>query len=154
MISKLESFWIRFIIRFAIGFLFLFAALGQFGYGGQLSVESAKKFGDALSKGFNGTWMGDITVGVFTGLDFARFFLTALPFIFSLLAVMILTGLGCRIALRAGAILLICLGLGKYMQGPEGITTTANDYLFAFIICVALFFYGLADRERQVEAAA
>ncbi len=154
MISKLESFWIKFILRFAFGFLFLFAALGQFGYGGEISVASAIKFGKDLSGGFRGTWFADLGVGDFTGLDFSRMFLTALPFIFSVLSLMILTGLGCRIALRLGAILLISLGLGKYMQGPEGITTTALDFLFAFIICVGLFFYGLADRERSSEAAA
>ena len=154
MISKLESFWIRFILRFAIGFLFLFAAIGQFNSGGQISLDGARKFADTLSKGFASTWMADIKLGAYTGVDFSWGFLYALPFIFSLLATMILTGIGARIALRAGALLLVCLGLGKYMQGPEGIATTANDYLFALIICIGLFFYGLADREREASAAA
>jgi|SRR5437867_3265556 len=152
MISKLESFWIRFIIRFAIGFLFLFAALGQFNFGGEISVESAKKFADSLSSGFKSTWLADIAIGDYTGVDVARWFLLGLPFAFSLLAAMILTGIGCRLALRLGAILLVCLGLGKYMQGPEGITTTATDYLFALIICVGLFVYGLLDRQKEVPA--
>lgn len=179
MISKLESFWIKFILRFAIGFLFLFAALGQFSVPGMIPEETArkfedkshvlggdgilgrcaraavalhynvKKFAEQLSGGFKSTWIADIRIGEVTGLDMVAWFLYALPYVFTLLAAMILTGLGTRIALRAGALLLVCLGLGKYLQGPEGIATTANDFLFALIICIGLFFYGLERRHAH-----
>jgi|RhiMethySRZTD1v2_1073278.scaffolds.fasta_scaffold50635_2 hypothetical protein len=142
-VSKFERFWIKFILRFAIGFLFLFAAIGQFNAGGEPGVESARTFAKNLSGGFKSTWIADVQLGQYTGLDVVQGFLFGLPFAFLLLSAMILTGIGVRIALRAGAILLICLGLGKYMQGPEGIATTANDFLFALIICIGLFFYGL-----------
>lgn len=179
MISKLESFWIKFILRFAIGFLFLFAALGQFNVSGTIPEETArkfedkeqllgregivgkaaragvalhynvKKFADGLAGGFKSTWVADIEVAGFTGAQFTGWFLYGLPYAFTLLAAMILSGIGTRIALRAGALLLVCLGLGKYLQGPDGIATTANDFLFALIICIGLFFYGLEKRPAQ-----
>ena len=151
MVSALERFWIKFILRFAIGFLFLLAAIGQFMAGGQDIKEGPKKFADGLSGGFKSTWLADIQVGAYSGLDFAWWFLYCLPFAFAGLSVLILTGILVRPALRAGALLLVCLGLGKYMQGPEGITTTANDFLFALIICIGLFFYAL-ERKPAREA--
>ena len=144
MISKVESFWIKFILRFAIGFLFLFAALGQFYYGGADTLDGPRVFAENLSRGFASTWLADGN----RQFQRARFVLVPLQLapIFTGLAVLILTGIFVRPALRLGAILLVCLGLGKYMQGPEGIATTANDFLFALIICIGLFFYGLERR--------
>ena len=67
----------------------------------------------------------------------------------------ILTGILLRPALRAGALLCICFGLGKYTQND--IATTAADFLFALIICLGLYFMSVCDaqakaRARQVEA--
>jgi hypothetical protein len=160
MISRAESFWIAFIVRFAFGFLFLFAALGIFKHG----VEA---FANGLSGPLADTWMGDIeasVVSLSTGLfssqavpfedasrsAFLKGFLTALPYVMCGLAVCILTGILLRPALRIGALLLVMLGLGKYLQND--VAATANDFFFAFMICAGLFFLGLRRRTEVVVA--
>jgi uncharacterized membrane protein YphA (DoxX/SURF4 family) len=141
MVSKLERFWITIILRFAMGFFFLLASLQQFSAAGPLSfgTEGPKKFADTLSKGFSSTVLGDIAER--TGFNFSYWFLFCLPYVFGVLAIMIITGIFARPALRLGAILLVCLGLGKYLQGD--VSTTANDFLFALIICIGLYFMSL-----------
>ena len=143
MVSKVERFWIVFILRFAIGFLFLFASIEQFNFG-------PEKFADELSKGFQSTWLADVHVGTFTGLDLVRNFLFAMPYILGGLSVLILTGIALRPALRLGALVLVALGLGKYLQ--KDIPTTANDFLFALIICIGLYFLSLERRTVVVES--
>jgi hypothetical protein len=153
MISRLEKFWIIFILRFAFGFFFLFAAINIFTYG-------VDKFATDLGKGFESTWIASMQAPQFTGLhytgmDFVNLFLHAAPFIMTALAVTILTGILLRPALRAAALLCICFGLGKYTQND--IATTAADFLFALIICLGLYFMSLSDAQakakaRQVEA--
>lgn len=154
MVSKVERFWIKFILRFAIGFLFLVAALGQFYYGGADPLDGPRKFAEALSGGFKSTWIADIQVGSLSGVTFSYWFLLCLPYVFTGLATLILTGFFVRPALRLGAIVLICLGLGKYLQGPDGISTTAFDYLFALIICIGLFFYSLEKKPAAESSSA
>src|SRR5678815_84078 len=83
-VSKFERFWIKFILRFAIGFLFLFAAIGQFNAGGEPGVESARTFAKNLSGGFKSTWIADVQLGQYTGLDVVQGFLFGLPFAFLL----------------------------------------------------------------------
>jgi len=137
MISTVERFWIAFILRFAIGFLFLFAALNIFN-------EGPESFSKKLSGGFANTWIADIDVGGVTGLQVTEKFLYAVPFILAGLSVPILTGIFLRPALRLGAILLVILGLGNYLK--LDIATTAADFLFALIICIGLYFLSLERR--------
>jgi hypothetical protein len=63
------------------------------------------------------------------------------------LSVPILTGILLKPALRFGALVLLCFGLGKYIQND--IPTTAADFLFAFIICVGLYFL---SQEKRADA--
>lgn len=79
------------------------------------------------------------------------FFLLGLPFVFAALAVPILLGIFLRPALRLGAILLVMLGLGKYIADSTDLSTTANDFFFAFLICVGLYFLGQQDRQAKLE---
>lgn len=149
MVSKFERFWIIFILRFAFGFLFLIAAINIFTYG-------VDNFATELSQGFADTWVAKIEIGeaeggeaAFTGMAFVEFFLYAAPWIMAVLCVPILTGILARPALRLGAILMICFGLGKYVQ--QDIATTAADFLFAFIICAGLYFMSLEKTRRTPE---
>jgi len=136
MVSKVERFWIAFILRFAIGFLFLFAALNIFNYG-------PEKFAADLSKGFQNTWLANLDTGSgsYTGLDLVTYFLMGMPYVLGGLSIPILTGIFLRPALRLGALLLVMLGLGKYLQND--VMTTAADFLFALIICIGLYFLSL-----------
>jgi hypothetical protein len=135
MISRFERFWIIFILRFGFGFLFLFAAINIFTYG-------VDNFVTDLSKGFEGTWLGNLYLAEgLTGMVIVKFFLGGAPYVMAGLSVPILTGILAKWALRGGALLMLCFGLGKYIQND--IATTANDFLFAFIICVGLYFMGL-----------
>lgn len=140
MVSTLERFWILFILRFAIGFLFLFAALAQFGHGSWQDF-GPEKFAEDLSKGFSGTWLAALEFRGYSGTDFVYYFLYGLPFAFAALGVLILTGLLLKTALRLSAILMVALGLGKYLQND--VTATVNDFFIAFLICVALYFISL-----------
>jgi ABC-type nitrate/sulfonate/bicarbonate transport system permease component len=140
MIPKVERFWITFILRFAIGFLFLFAAISQFRFG-------PEQFANQLSTSFQNTWLGDIQS--YAGVDFAKGFLQAVPYILAGLSVPILTGIWLRPALRLGALLLVMMGLGNYIKND--LANTAADFLFALIICIGLFFLSL---ERQADLAA
>ena len=115
MLSKAERFWISFILRFAFGFLFLLAALNIFSYG-------PSEFAEQLSKPMLATWIGSIE-----GADlFVYYLLLSMPFVMPVL--------------RLGALLLVCFGLGKYIQND--IPTTAADFLFALIICLGLYVLG------------
>lgn len=80
----------------------------------------------------------------------AYFFLFGLPFLFAALSVPILLGLFLKPALRVGAILFIVLGLGKYIADSSDLSTTANDFFFAFLICAGLYFLG--QKESRGEA--
>ena len=126
MLSRVERFWIAFILRFGFGFLFLFAAVGIFNYGPNLFAED-------LAKPFAATWVGGIQ-----GSDqFIQKFLLGVPYVMGVLSVPILTGIFLKPALRLAALMLVCLGLGKYIQND--IATTASDFTLAFIICLGLF---------------
>ena len=158
MISRVESFWIAFVLRFAFGFLFLFAALNIFTHG-------VEPFANGLSAPLADTWVGDVeasVVSLSTGLfssqavpfedasrsAFLKGFLTALPYVMCGLSVCILTGLILRPALRIGALLLVMLGLGKYLQND--VAATANDFFFAFMICVGLYFLSRQHRAEVI----
>jgi hypothetical protein len=134
MVSKFERFWIAFILRFGFGFLFLFAAINIVTYG-------VDKFSEELSTGFTSTWLAKITLFNITGMHFIKFFLKFAPYVMAALSVPILTGVLLKPALRLGALVMLCFGLGKYTQND--IPTTAADFLFAFIICAGLYFLSL-----------
>ena len=143
MISRFERFWIIFILRFGFGFLFLIAAVNIFTYG-------VDKFVDDLSKGFEDTWLGNLYIAEgLTGMVIVKYFLRFAPYVMAVLSVPILTGILAKWGLRAGALLLLCFGLGKYIQND--IATTAADFLFAFIICVGLYFMGLEPARPEEE---
>jgi hypothetical protein len=72
-----------------------------------------------------------------------RWFIWLMPFVFSLLALSLLTGLFYRCGLRCAAFYLVLLGLGKYVVGDSA--TTAQDFTYAAFILVGLF---LSSRER------
>ncbi len=150
MISKLERFWIVFVLRFGFGFFFLVAAINIFSYG----VEN---FSTDLSKGFESTWLGQLTfqhtilggiVGDLNGMHLVKAFLKLMPYLMGVLSVPILTGILWKPALRISAIVLLCFGIGKYIQ--QDISTTAADFLFAFIICSGLYALAL---EKQAAAS-
>jgi len=140
MISKFERFWIIFVLRFGIGFLFLFAAINILTYG-------VDKFSDDLSKGFEPTWLAKITLAGYTGMDFVKFFLKFMPYVMGALSIPILTGIFAKPALRLGVLVFLCFGLGKYIQND--IATTAADFLFAFITCAGLYFWGLEPKGSE-----
>jgi glycerol uptake facilitator-like aquaporin len=155
-ISAGERFWIAFILRFAFGFLFLFAAINIFNYGDA-------RFAEDLSAPMAGTWIGDVEaqlVSLAKGIDIEDAsrdgllvgFLRGLPYVMCALATCILTGILLKPALRLGALVMILLGLGKYLTND--IATTAQDFFFAFMICVGLYFLGLERAEPQGRQAA
>lgn len=158
MTSTAERFWIAFILRFAFGFLFLFAALNIFNYG-------PEKFAKDLAAPMAGTWLGDVEAKLISVAnkdieyqDATRdqaisWFLGAMPYILGALSVCILSGILLRPALRMGAVLMVILGLGKYVQND--IATAAFDFSFAFMICVGLYFLSLkkkADGEERLDS--
>ena len=155
MVSPKERFWITFMLRMSFGFLFLFVALGQFDAGGPLD-SGPEWFADKLSNSYSGTWLASAfkTIGFKDGIDPItkepyfwpiRVFLGCIPYIFAALSVPILTGLLLRPALRFAAILLIMLGLGKYITSGNDIVPTAMNFLLAFLICVGLHFLSQED---------
>ena len=159
MVSTVERFWISFILRFAFGFLFLFAALNMFNYG-------VEKFAEDLSKPMAATWMGDLDAKVVSLVDQTDYeaamtsvqkgqrgmsycFLYGLPYLMTGIAVCILTGILLRFALRLCALLMVMLGLGKYLQND--ISTTAADFSFALMICIGLYFLSLQRQRRSAD---
>jgi len=163
MSSKQERFWISLILRLGFGFLFLFVAIGQFNAGSPID-HGPSWFAAQLSKPFAASWIGEAVPDIEYSVavigddgkpaldergeplttqvirDPSYYFLLALPYAFALLSIPILTGIFLRPALRAGAILLVLLGLGKYITGDADIGPTTNNYVLAFLICVGLHF--------------
>lgn len=162
MISKTDSFWIKFILRVAFGFFFLIAALNIFDYG-RASDFGPQAFATDLSKPFTNpsSWSGGIINWAGTGIEkvipgsrvaiknLPYYFLYGLPFAFAILALPILLGILLRPALRFAALLLVLLGLGKYITTPTDLSTTAHDFLFALLICVGLYFLGKEKEAAQ-----
>ncbi|MGQ9589705.1 MAG: hypothetical protein ACUVYA_05350 [Planctomycetota bacterium] len=153
MISKFEKFWIAFILRFGFGFFFLIAAINIFTYG-------VNNFSTDLSKGFEPTWLGRLTfqdtvfgpiVGDLNGMYLVKTFLAVMPYLMAALSVPILTGILYKPALRISAIVLLCFGIGKYIQ--QDISTTAADFLFAFIICAGLYALAVEKQASEKRAA-
>lgn len=159
-----ERFWISVIVRFAFGFFFLIAALNIFTYydtkdpppdEAQMSVtfltKSVTSFAADLKTPYEYTWLNfkwtgwplevnpetNAPVAVDLGIHAVEYFLMAMPFIFLLLAILLLTGLWYRLALRLSAFYLVILGLGKYVTGDSA--TTAQDFIYAAFICIGLF---------------
>ncbi len=155
MTSPTERFWIKFIIRFAFGFLFLFVAIGQFD-GGSPIDHGPTWFAETLSKPFESSWVGaaipDITVTV-DGKDVKRdpsyYFLLALPYTFALLSIPILIGVFLRPALRIGAVLMVMLALGKYITSGPDIAPVTDNFVLAFLICVGLYFLGQEEQASE-----
>ncbi len=142
MLSKVERFWIAFILRFAFGFFFLFAALNIFDHG-------PEAFSQALAKPFESTWLWKVG-----GDAFIDKFLYGMPFVFAALSVPILTGIFLKPALRLGALLFVCLGLGKYIQNANELATTASDFSFALMICLGLYALGRSEDDSPKELGA
>ena len=121
-------------------------ALGQFDAGGPTD-SGPQWFADKLSSSYSGTWLAGAfkTVGFEKGTEPMKLFLGFIPYIFAVLSVPILTGLLLRPALRCAAILLIMLGLGKYITSGNDIVPTAMNFLLAFLVCVGLHFLSQED---------
>lgn len=161
MTSTNERFWIGLILRFGFGFLFLFVAVGQFDAGSPID-HGPTFFAETLSKPFASSWLGSVTPDIkYTvhdektdkdkeiARDPSYFFLLALPYTFAILSLPILIGVFHRPALRIGAVLLVMLGLGRYISGDGDIGPTTNNFILAFLICVGLYFYGQTDRAKE-----
>jgi uncharacterized membrane protein YphA (DoxX/SURF4 family) len=170
---QVERFWIGFVVRFAFGFLFLIAALNIFTYFDTKNPppdpdrtawtylsNGVNGFAKDLSKGYEQTWVNfkwkwwpletapetQAPVAVDIGMLAVRGFLFAMPFIFLLLAVCLLTGFFVRPAMRFGAFFMILLGLGKYVTGDAD--TTMQDFMFATMLCAGLY---ISSREQSAE---
>ena len=106
MLSKVERFWIAFSLRFAFGFLFLFAGLNIFmfqGAGGAAKDSGPEGFATLLTKPFESSWLWRIQ-GEETFVEFfVHWFLYLTPFVMVTLSVPILTGIFAKPALRLGA---------------------------------------------------
>lgn len=156
-----ERFWIALTVRAAFGFMFLFAAINIFfaGWDPKKSLfknagENLTAFVTGLSAPYESSWVNfkypsrqinpdtgapqEVTE---VGLSIVRWFLYGMPFIMTVLSVLLLTGLYLRPALRASALFLVFLGLGKYLTDFRGgnTITTMQDFLYAMFICFALF---------------
>lgn len=168
-----ERFWITLIVRLAFGLLFLIAAVNIFTYYDKKgAAPDAKKnleyfrlsltnFADDLSKPYEGTWINfkwpwwpleenkeaGAIIAQDLGIKGVWWFLFSMPFIFSLLAVCLLTGLFLRPAMRLSAVFLVLLGVGKYLAG-DGVTT-AQDFLYATFLCIGLY---MASEDKQIRA--
>jgi hypothetical protein len=156
-----ERFWIALVVRIAFGFMFLVAAMNIF-----LSDWDEKKsivqnastnvtaFADGLSKPYESSWVnikwadskknpetGAPESSTDVGMKMIRGFLLAMPFVLGALSIFLLTGIFLRPALRASAIFLVLLGLGKYLADfKSGSTvTTLQDFMYAMFIVLALF---------------
>ena len=156
-----ERFWIALVIRFAFGFMFLIAAMNIL-----FSEWSPQKdffenagtnlpaFVDGLSKPYEASWVNFKLFQKDLGIGVVRGFLYAMPFIFTVLSILLLTGLWYRIALRASAIFLVLLGLGKYLTDfrSGNTVTTLQDFMYAMFITLALF--TLSKEPAEGEAGA
>ncbi len=177
-----ERFWITLTVRFAFGFLFLIAAINILFCQYDESQTPMQNIGniqknmtafvDLQSKSYETSWLNikvntgpiDEATGASKeqlqlGMLGIRYFLYAMPVIFLLLAIPLITGIFSRVALRLSAIFLVMLGLGKYVVDfKTGITmTTLQDFIFAMMICMALFIGSkeeVAEREALPEEAA
>jgi hypothetical protein len=167
MTSKVDRFWIIFLLRFGFGFFFVIAAINIFQYGGPHDFGPDKFARDMTAK-YETNWLGDVLPMMDIGQKEIRdeetnkvlqpavpdmvhptyFYMLALPFLFAILSVPILTGIWIRPALRLSALLFVMLGIGSYIGGgkPEA---TSYDFLFAFLICFGLHYLG---QPKQVES--
>ncbi len=155
-----DRFWILLTVRIAFGFMFLIAAMNIFFSEWDRSKPKLENiqinignFVDNLSKPFGESWINfkwthsqpDPVTGAVKvtelGVLIVRAFLRAMPFIMTVLSVFLLTGLFVRPALRASAIFLVLLGLGKYLTDfKSGSTiTTLQDFMYAMFITIALY---------------
>ena len=159
-----ERFWIALTVRTAFGLMFLIAAINIFFADPGATVSAnLDSFVTGLSKPFETTWVSakfhswdtDPQTGAPTheyqvGMPIIWGFLYAMPFVLAVLSILLLTGLFLRPALRASAIFLVFLGLGKYLTDfRSGNTlTTMQDFMYAMFITFALF---TLSRERPVD---
>ncbi len=118
-------------------------------------------FAEDLSKPYESTWINfkwkwwpapenkeaGTVIAEDLGIKGVWWFLYAMPFIFSLLAVCLLTGLFLRPAMRLSAIFLVLLGVGKYIAGDH--VTTAQDFLYAAFLCIGLY---MASEDKQIRS--
>ena len=112
-----------FLLRFALGVLFFFAALGKFigpGPGG---------FANWILQDFEGTYLPKILV-----LPYAY----TLPYLELLLGVVLILGIFTRVSLTVAGLTLISLAFGKMVQQDHA--TVANNLNYVLIAAVALWF--------------
>ncbi len=172
-----ERFWTALTVRFAFGFMFLIAAINILFLDWQENLPLAQNFAkipdnltafaDLQWKSYETSWINikipygekDPATGASrdvakVGMMGIRWFLIAMPFVFLVLSFFLLTGLFLRPALRASAIYLVMLGLGKYLVDfKTGVTqTTLQDFLYAMFITLALFVLSKEDVPAAVEA--
>ncbi len=156
-----DRFWILLTVRIAFGFMFLISAMNIFFYEWDEKKTKLENFSnnletvfvEGLSKPFGDSWINlkipygkpDPATGARKvadlGLMVVKAFLRAMPFIMAVLSILLLTGLFVRPALRASAIFLVLLGLGKYLTDfKSGSTiTTLQDFMYAMFITIALY---------------
>jgi hypothetical protein len=164
-----ERFWIALTVRLGFGFMFLIAAVNIFFSDrdpdkslGENAATNLNAFVDGLSKPFESTWInvkyhsetnpetGAPAKETAIGMMVISAFLYAMPFVFSVLSLLLITGLLLRPALRASAIFLVLLGLGKYLTDfrTGNTLTTLQDFLYAMFISLALF---VLSKEPELE---
>jgi hypothetical protein len=170
-----ERFWIALTVRLAFGFMFIIAAMNIFTYADtknpppektryELFKESLTGFADDLGGAYQNTWVNfkwkwfmeaDPTsnqpVAIDLGIRLVKGFLYAMPFIFTILGLCILSGIWLYPALRFASIYLVILGLGKYITGDGA--TTAQDFIYAAFICIGLYMSS-GRRDEKVAAEA
>ena len=158
-----ERFWIALTVRFAFGFMFLIAAMNILFFKWDDAVSVGENFSrikanvtafvDIQTKGYEDSWVNvkyqggavapatGTTTAVPIGMTCFKVFVAAMPVVFFILSVLLLSGLFLRPALRASAIYLILLGLGKYLVDfKTGVTqTTLQDFMYAMFITLTLF---------------
>ena len=171
---QVERFWIGFVVRFAFGMLFLVAALNIFTYFDSKNPppdpnrsswtyfsNSVTYFATDLGKPYEKSWVNfkwrrwpakphpetQKVVAIDLGKNCIQVFLIAMPFIFLILAICLLTGILVRPAMRFGALFMVLLGIGKYVTGDSA--TTMQDFVFAAMLCAGLY---VSSRESTTEA--
>lgn len=120
------------MLRWALGFLFLFTSFGKFYYQGKWSFENAKWFvtgyllEDKLRESFLPKWL-------------IASYGYALPYFELLLGVLLLLGIARNKVLLAAGLLLITLLIGAIQM--KDYSVVYENFFYIFICAVLLFFH-------------
>ncbi|MFO7975138.1 MAG: DoxX family membrane protein [Candidatus Hydrogenedentota bacterium] len=112
-----------FLLRLALGVLFLFAAIGKFAGPGPMG------FATWILQEFEATYLPRFLV-----VPYAY----ALPYVEFLLGVVLILGVFTKVSLTLAALTLISLAFGKMVQQDHA--TVANNFNYVFMAAVALWF--------------